>query len=616
MKKILFPLFAAVAFGACTENIVIIETESFDNYGGWVLNQQYMDQMGSPYLMAHGIGKIVDDAVSGIEVEKAGTYTVLARTYNWTSPWSDKPGAGQFEIIMDADTLAGRLGATGNKWEWQECGTVRLDKGRHTITLHDLTGFDGRCDAVALVGRGVKTDPDAARAAVRKEVIDEGSFDFVVVGGGIAGMCAAVSAARLGVKTALIHDRAILGGNNSSEIRVHTSGSMFLEPYPNLGLTMREFGHGPVINGDNDGTLYGDDKKKAFVDGEPNLTVFYNKHANAVEKDGDTITAVLAEDTRGGTIHKFSSTLFADCTGDGNLGFLAGADFKVGRESKEQTGERSAAKKADCQVLGASVLWNTVESEDSDFPVFEYGLNFTDESVQPITNGEWTWETGMRRDQVAEAEYIRDYGMLVAYSNWSYLKNRYTEKEKFAGRKLNWVSYFAGKRESRRLMGDYVLNQTDIEVFKVYEDATVTISWPIDLHYPNPENSKYFPGGEFISVCNQDLTPYYPIPYRCFYSRNISNLFMAGRDISVTHAALGTIRVMRTTCMMGEVVGMAASVCRKHECNPRGVYTDYFGDLKALMTEGVGDKTLPNNQNYYLGRSSYFQEKFSSPDVE
>jgi len=606
------PLLACIG---CSQMTTIIETESFGDYGGWVLNQQYMDQMGSPYLMAHGIGKPVEDAVQEFRIDNSDTYFIFARTFNWTSPWSEKPGAGQFEIIIDGTPLPEHLGATEKNWQWTTAGKIKLSQGSHTLALHDLTGFDGRCDAIAISNRK-NANLDEYRQSIQKQLVDEGSYDFIVVGGGIAGMCAAVSAARLGLSTALIHDRSVLGGNNSSEVRVHTSGSMFLEPYPNLGLTMREFGHGPVINGDNDGTLYGDANKATFVTNEPNLKVFYNKHAIKVEKNGNQITSVFAEDTRTGIIHKFASPLFADCTGDGNLGFLAGADYRVGRESKEQTGERSAAKVADNQVLGASVLWNTIENEDADFPVFEYGLNFCDESVQPITNGEWTWETGMRRDQVAEAEYIRDYGMLVAYSNWSYLKNRYSEKDKFSSRKLNWVSYVAGKRESRRLLGDYILNQTDIESFNVYDDATLTISWPIDLHYPDPNNSKFFPGGEFLSVCNQDGTPLYPIPYRCFYSRNIDNLFMAGRDISVTHAALGTIRVMRTTCMMGEVVGMAAAVCNKYNCSPRGVYTDHLVDLKERMKEGVGDPLLPNNQNYYLGRSKFYKERFVSPDVE
>lgn len=624
MKKTFFSIFAAaLLLAGCNtyRNDFLLETECFSDKGGWVLNQQYMDQMGSPYLMAHGIGTPVTDARTEIALPAKGEYHIFVRTFNWTSPWYDGKGPGAFKIAVDGAELPDTLGVTGNGWMWQYAGKVDVASEKVNVTLKDLSGFDGRCDAIYFSKRRNPdlSDLKALRSRFGYDTVsDSKNYEFVVVGGGLAGMAAAVSAARLGVKTALVHDRAVLGGNNSSEIRVHTSGHACFGLYPNLGLLMREFGHQKAINGENDGTLYCDDRKEAFVSGQANLDVYYNEHAVSVEKDGDRIVAVISQNTESGALTRFTAPLFSDCTGDACIGYLAGADFKVGRESKDETGERSAAKIADNQVLGASVLWNTLEMDEKvDFPDFVYGLQFTDESVQPITNGEWTWETGMRRDQVAEAERIRDYGMLVAYSNWAYLKNHYSGKDAFSNRRLNWVSYLAGKRESRRLMGDYVLNQTDIEDFVVYPDASVTLSWSIDLHYPDPSNTKFFPGEEFISVCNQDEVKPYPIPYRCFYSRNVPNLFMAGRNISVTHAALGTVRVMRTTEMMGEVVGMAASICKANQCLPRGVYESYLDDLKALMTAGVGDPSIPDNQNFHLGHGpGWVNEKFSSPDVE
>ena len=173
------------------------------------------------------------------------------------------------------------------------------------------------------------------------------------------------------------------------------------------------------------------------------------------------------------------------------------------------------------------------------------------------------------------------------------MKNHTTGEwaEKVKNRKLNWVAFVAGKRESRRLLGDVVLREQDIVGAQPYEDASVTTTWSIDLHYPEPSNAENFPGEEFRAICRQVQIKPYAIPYRCFYSRNVDNLFMAGRDISVTHIALGTIRVMRTGGMMGEVVGMAASICKNHDCLPRAVYTDYLDELKALMTEGVAPPT-------------------------
>jgi len=566
----------------------LIEAEQFAHLGGWTLTAQYMDQMGSPYLQAHGIGTPVEDAHTTIHLPSKGTYYIYARTYNWTSPWTDKKGAGQFQVMINGQVVGDTLGCRGNQWEWQYAGRFNATTTQIELALHDLTGFDGRCDAVFFTKvRHVDLShtTELRKRLVPTQLVDQGQYDFVVVGGGLAGMCAAVAAARLGLKTALIHDRAVLGGNNSSEIRVHTSGQSCKDPYPNLGVMIREFGHQKVINGDNDGRKYCDSLKLKFVMEEPNVTLYLNEHVNGVHVENGRIVSVRSQNTTTGVISSFYAPLFADCTGDANLGYLAGADWEM-----------------DSLVMGASVLWNTTE-EHSTFPLFEYGIQFTDESVHPIRNGEWTWETGMNRNQITEAEYIRDYGMAVAYSNWSYIKNRYGKKDDFTNRKLQWVSSVAGKRESRRLMGDYVLTRKDIEEQRVMEDATVTTTWPIDLHYPDTINSRYFPGKEFISYCVQDRIYPYPIPYRCFYSRNIANLFMAGRDISVSHAALGSVRVMRTTAMMGEVVGMAAAICKKHESLPRSIFTSYFPELQLLMQEGAGKKGVEDNQNFHLGKS-------------
>lgn len=139
-------------------------------------------------------------------------------------------------------------------------------------------------------------------------------------------------------------------------------------------------------------------------------------------------------------------------------------------------------------------------------------------------------------------------------------------------------------------MGDIILNQNDVQNQVKYDDASFTTTWSLDLHFPDPVNSKYFPGEEFYSFCIQPKISPYHVPYRCLYSRNIDNLFMAGRNISVTHVAYGTIRVQRTTAMMGEVVGMAASICKKHQSSPRSVYLDYLVELKELMTTGIPAK--------------------------
>jgi hypothetical protein len=327
-----------------------------------------------------------------------------------------------------------------------------------------------------------------------------------------------------------------------------------------------------------------------------------NYRAFAVEMKGSAIKSITAKHIETGKEFVFTAPLFADCTGDGTIGVLAGAEFAMGRESKAEFGEPTAPETSDKMTMGSSVQWYSEEKDaPCDFPIFKYGLDFDEENAQRVTMGEWTWETGMNFDQITDFERIRDYGLLVVYSNWSFLKNEYSEKEKYANRKLGWVAYVAGKRESRRLIGDHILKEQDIADYVAYPDGTASTSWSIDLHYPDPKNTEQFPEGEFTSIAmHQNIYPY-PIPYRCFYSRNVDNLFMAGRNISVTHVALGTVRVMRTTGMMGEVVGMAAAVCKQNSVKPRGVYEKHLEDLKTLMKKGVGKEGTTPYPDYNLG---------------
>lgn len=584
-----------------------VETESFEEKGGWVVDQQFMEQVGSSYLMAHGMGKPVADAGTTVQFPKKGLYHVYVRTYNWTSVWSNKIGAGQFMLSVGDSDLPAVLGATGNKWEWQKAGTVVIDKLSQRLVLHDLTGFNGRCDAIYFSQEAI-TPPDDTEGlkfflseSVKKVHINkkEGTFDFVVVGGGVAGMCAAVSAARLGLKVALINDRPVLGGNNSSEVRVHMGGRIELAPYPRLGNLMKEFC--PLKEGNaRPAENYEDAKKDAFIASEANISLFSSCRMTSLQKENNRIVSVTTTHIETGEQYTFHAPIFADCTGDGTVGYLAGADYKMGRESKSEFGEPHAIDTADSQVMGASVQWYSVDKkEPQDFPVFDYGLVFNEVSSEKVMMGEWTWETGMNRNQITEFERIRDYGLMVIFSNWSYLKNQYTDNE-YCNRALEWVAYVAGKRESRRLLGDHILTENDLVDYIPYEDGTACTSWTIDLHYPDPENSRHFPQKEFKSIAEHVATYHYPIPYRCFYSRNIENLFMAGRNISVTHVALGTTRVMRTTGMIGEVVGMAASICVQERTTPRGVYLSYLNRLKELMKKGTG-KDIPNNQQYNLG---------------
>lgn len=580
---------------------VLVETESFTQKGGWAVDQQFMDLMGSPYLIAHGMGVPVADASTMIEVPEKGVYTVYVRTYNWTSPWYDGEGPGRFQLLVNGRRIGNDLGTQGNSWQWQKVGKVKFNQQKVKLSLHDLTGFDGRCDAIYMT-TDETTLPPVHNSLVKNDVIhDGGSYDLVVVGAGIAGMSAAVSAARLGLKVALINDRPVIGGNNSSEIRVHLGGKIEEPPYPELGGLLKEFGPTKMGNA-QPAENYEDGKKMDWISKEKNVSLFLNQRAVFVEKENDQITAVVTQHIEQGVQTRFSAPLFVDCTGDGTIGYLAGAHWRMGRESADEFGESRAPEIADNMTMGASVQWYSVEEEkSSSFPEFSYGVLFNEDNADRVTMGEWTWETGMNRNQITEFERIRDYGMLVVYSNWSFLKNHSANRKEYQNRKLGWVAYVAGKRESRRLLGDYILHQDDLEKNIYHEDGTFITTWSIDLHQPDPENMKNFPGNEYKAITKHLVIYPNTVPYRCLYSRNVSNLFMAGRNISQTHVALGSTRVMRTTGMMGEVVGMAASLCAKYGVLPREIYWNHLSELKQLMTEGVNVKGLPNNQDYNEG---------------
>ena len=652
-----------------------IEAESFEQKGGWQVDQQMIEGMGSPYLIAHGLGTPVKDALTNVRIDIAATYNVYVRTYNWTAPWHAATGPGGFKVAINGKRLPVTVGQTGDRWQWQKAGTVNLKRGMATLALCDLTGFDGRCDAICLSTSPVA--PPEGHEDLRRyrdkmlktsqRMRSAGVFDLVVVGGGVAGMSAAVAAARLGLKVALVQDRPVLGGNNSSEVRVHLGGRINTGKYPRLGDLQKEFG--PTLEGNAmPDENYADDRKLKFVKAESNVLLFLNHHVCGVQMQGqhipmtkllpalqpsaippkcglnasstsdfapnvtensakcegemqalaaneankpegnrlinrdNTIAAVIAKNVLTGEELRFEAPLFADCTGDATLGVLAGAMYTIGRESKSAFGEDLAPQQADDMTMGVSMQWYAKKKDKATtFPLFEYGISFNEQTAEKRLKGEWTWETGLNSRIVDNLERVRDYGMLVVYSNWSFLKNRSKDRRRYERQQLDWLAYVAGKRESRRLLGDYVLSEQDIVKNMPHEDATFTTTWSIDLHYPDTINARNFATGPFKAISRQRVIYPYAVPYRCLYSRNVSNLFMAGRNISVTHVALGSVRVMRTTGMMGEVVGMAASVCHANRAYPRQVYTHFLPQLQALMERGVGNANLPNNQNYNEG---------------
>ena len=564
------------------QNSVMVLATTFADRGDWTVEQQFVLQMGSSYLLAHGIGTpLAKDAVTTIEVPADGSYNLWVRTRNWTKHWSDGPTPGIFQVLVDGAADHTVFGTEKVDWHWQRGGRFTMKKGSHTLALHDLTGFDGRCDAIILTQTDCAPgDSLADYRAIRQRLlgpetpVDKGSFDFVIVGGGISGICAALAAARLGCSVALIQDRYVLGGNNSSEVRVGLGGQINVDPYPSLGYLLNEIGPDRIGNA-RGAHHYQDDKKLRVVLAEKNISLFLGYTVTGIEQEEGMIRSVIAVEATKQEWIKISGRLFSDCTGDAHLAVMAGAECRMGREARSEYGESLAPEKADGYTMGVSIEWYC---EDRNTPCtfpdsLDWGLKLDEYTVEPVHRANWYWEVGMNDDQVADAEKIRDYGMYVAY--------------------------VAGKRESRRIMGDLVLREQDLTRPIHYEDETCTTTWRIDQHYPMAKNSERYPGAEWLS--EGVLTPidFYALPYRCFYSKDVRNLFMAGRNISVTHIALGSTRVMRTCGMIGEVVGMAASICTKRNVLPRDIYTTYFADLQALMRKGTGRTDVPYTQFYH-----------------
>lgn len=406
-------------------------------------------------------------------------------------------------------------------------------------------------------------------------------FDFCVVGGGMAGLCAAVAAARGGAKVAIMQDRPVFGGNASSEIRVHVCGADRHNKIPN----MRETGILEEIRMENlrrnpqrnfsiwDTVLY------ETVLLEPNITRFLNCSCMDAVMDGRRIRSIGGWQLTTQTYHVIEADIFADCSGDAILAPLSGAEFRVGREARSEYGEAIEPEVADKKTMGMTCLFQAREmDEPQPFEPPSWAYDYPDDDSLPkrrhgwLEMGYWWIELGGEDDSIADTENIRDELLKIVYGMWDHLKNHGDHgAENWT---LEWIQFLPGKRESRRYIGDHVLTQNDIEAGGRFEDLVAYGGWTMDDHAPAGFR---FPGAP--TIFHPAPSPY-GIPYRCLYSRNVENLMFAGRCASATHAAMSSTRLMGTGCSMGQAIGTAAALAKWAGVMPREIGKT---QLKALQ---------------------------------
>lgn len=414
-------------------------------------------------------------------------------------------------------------------------------------------------------------EPPADKRPLKLVEIDAG---LIVVGGGLSGVSTAIAAARQGVKTVLVQDRPVLGGNASSEVRLWVLGAT-----SHLGNNNRWSREGGILNEILEENLYRNRQGNAMIFdtillekclAEENLTLLLNTAAYEVDKsDPDTISAVHAFCPQNSTRYVLRAPLFCDASGDGIVGFMAGAAFRMGAESKEEFGEGFAPDVEYGQLLGHSMYFST---KDVGVPVKFVAPSWALKDITKIpryrqfnTNMQgcnfWWLEYGGRLDTIHQTEEIKWELWKVVYGVWDYIKNsgNFPEAETMT---LEWVGHIPGKRESRRFEGDYIIRQQDLVEQTRFDDVVAHGGWAVDLH---PADGVY----SELSGCTQwHSKGVYGIPWRCYYSRNIKNLFLAGRIISATHVAFGSTRVMATCAAGGQAVGTAAAICLEHKCLP------------------------------------------------
>lgn len=577
---------------------ILVSAPEFDDFGGWTLDSQFESAMGSPYLLAHGLGTPVADATTTIEVEQGGRYRVWVRAKDWVP----EHHPGRFTVAIGGEPLPVEFGADGRDWHWQDAGTVDLGAGSVRVTLSDLTGFDGRCDAIYLTtgddippeGGGPEARGWRRRLRGLPDVpVDGGHFDVIVAGGGVTGSAATLAAARLGLTVALVQNRPVLGGNASVEIGITPRGV--------TGPLVKE-----LASRSEDGDLHALD----ILEAEPTVTVFLEHQVYDAVLDGDRIVSIDARDARTGREIRLRASMFIDCTGTAILGLLAGAATMFGQESRAQFGEPLAPEERVETHHGNTVFFRTKENDNpTPFPDVPWAVEVakdyanlggqlqrpgSDNGPGPVAGparnpdpairrrmlfpASHFWEYGQDLDPYTEAERIRDHLLRAIYGTFSNVKN--LEPETYANLALDWVAHVPAQGEFRRYRGDLVLTENDIREHRSFPDAVAMNAGAFCLHYPGHE--KYDFRLKDWRWDERDHEPF-EVPFRCLYSADVANLMMAGKHISVTHVAGSVTKFMGNGAQHAIATAAAAKVCLTHGTTPRGVYENHIDELQRTI---------------------------------
>ncbi len=580
-----------------------IDTVDFEHYGGWQVETQFVREMGQPYLIANDVpGVPVKDASTSFTVGEEGYYRIFVRTKNWKLP----EAPGRFKISVDGsevENLCGKMPTPS--WYWEIAGDVYLKSGKHTLSLCDKTGWLSRCSAVVITNdfdftpspeKNMLLKQRAEIKNINTDVKNMGEWDFVVVGAGPGGIGAAVSAARQGLKTALLCGRPFVGGNASDEGTIGPDSAGAKNPnYHETGIANEI----KRICEKNKSTW-----QKAIeilLEENPLVTVFTNTLCIDANTENCKIKSIEAVDTMTLEKYIFYGDMYADCSGDGWLGYYAGAAYRVGREATHEYGEKFAPESPDTLTMSGCLckggkdwymrgFYMEEQNEETPFvspswaPKLPAGTENKREQKKMHT-AEWWLENSNDYDDLWEEEYARDALVCLGVGYFNWLKNESPQKEEFKNHKLTRIALHNSKRENRRIIGDYVLSQTDIAEGKEFDDVITYHGWGIDVHHPKGMYS----GEEGPFHLNMEIEPM-PVPYRCLYSKNIENLFMASRCSSVTHLALGSTRIENTIITFGQTVGVAAYMCKKYNTTPRGIYEKHIKELQQHLI--LDDQTI------------------------